>query len=188
MKINLLPQEFRPQPLVSPVRLGIIIGGMVLILVALAGVVWQYLVLRNEERMIANYTVQLEIRKAALAEANDIEARLNKLKQRQAAINKIIETYPEYPVLLKTLVGALRNDVWLTSVEATTDGFFKIRGETLFFNFIGDFLKGLSQSETYQSARLINVDEVDNDGVTTYSFQIDIETGEGAPKYAAENR
>ena len=188
MKINLLPQEFRPQPLVSPLRLGIIAGGLVLILAALSGVVWQYLVLKNEERMIANFSVQLNIRKASLEEVKDIEARLNKLKQRQAAIKKIIETYPEYSTLLKRLAGALRNDIWLTSVEASTDGFFTIRGETIFFNFIGDFLKGLSQSETYQLARLINVDEVENDGVTTYSFQIDIKTGEGAPKYAAENR
>lgn len=187
MRINLLPQEFRPQPLVSPTRLLVMIIGSILVIGSVVGVIYQVFQLKMEEDTLANVTAQLEVRKASMAEVAEIEAKLQEITKRQDEIKKIMETYPEYPVLIKVIAGALKNsDIWLTDTTMASDGIFKITGKTIVFPVIGDFLKKLTESGIYQSARLTDVtEEKEKDKFNTvYTFNIEVATGEGAPQYA----
>lgn len=188
MKINLLPQEFRPQPLVSPIRLLVMIVGLVLIFISFAAMGFQYFQLSQEKEQLRNLQTQLELQQEQLAEANKIEEIYNEVKKRQETVKKILDSYPRYHLLLSEMASTLKPDIWLTEVQFNQDGFLEIRGEAILFPVIGDFLKNLIRTEDYKTARLLKVSEREIlDSEPVYSFEIEVSTGEGAPEYATKN-
>lgn len=190
MKINLLPQEFRPQPLISPARLIIVLIGSVLLVISLSGLVYQYFQYNNEKNNLANISAQLERQQTMLAEVNSIEQKFQEIKKRQDIINKILDSYPKYNSLLQKLAFALKSDIWLDNTNLASDGLFVIKGKAISFPIIGDYLKSLTQSDVYQAARLNNVSVVKEDerSKPVYTFEIEVKTGEGAPEYATKNQ
>jgi len=179
MRINLLPQEYRPQPLINPKRLFLMIISGVLALSSIGFAFFEYTSINANKRDLQSIKQQLtalESKKDLLQKVEALQQEIEKFKKEV----KTIEGYYNQPVmLLDRMTAAMPEHIWLENLKLGTDGKIQIRAHTLDFVIISDLLDNLKKTGIFQEVKLLKIDEEKNEdsGLTTYSFEFMTDTG-----------
>jgi Tfp pilus assembly protein PilN len=182
MRINLLPEQYRPEPAVNPLRLSVLIVGAVIIFI---GGIWLFVQssqLQTEKQLLAAVNQQIDTYQSTLQDIKQYETKLQVLKQRLGEIEKIKAAYLQYPFVLKKLAGALTDDMWLSSVNMPPLGTVTINGKSLVFTNISGLVKNLNETAGLSDVKLSSVtseDSGEGDAVKLYSFSLKVKTGGG---------
>jgi Tfp pilus assembly protein PilN len=181
MRINLLPEQYRPEPVVNPLRLSILIVGAVLIFVAGIWLFVQSSQLQTEKQMLAAVGQQIDSYQSTIQEIKQYETKLQILKQRLGEIDRIKSAYLQYPFVLKKLAGALTDDMWLSSLNMPPLGTVTINGKSLVFTNISGLVKNLNETAGLSGIKLSNVtsDSSESNTVKLYSFSLKLKTEGG---------
>ena len=182
MRINLLPEQYRPEPAVNPLRLSMLIVGAVLIFIAGIWLFVQSSQLQMEKQILAGVSQQIDSYQLTIQEIKQYETKLQILKQRLGEIEKIKTAYLQYPSVLKKLAGALTDDMWLSSVNMPPLGMVTINGKSLIFTNISGLVNNLNETSGLSNVKLANVtsdDPGEGDVVKLYSFSLKLKTGGG---------
>jgi Tfp pilus assembly protein PilN len=182
MRINLLPEQYRPEPAVNPLRLSILIVGAVLIFIAGIWLFVQSSQLQTEKQILAGVNQQIDSYQSTIQEIKQYETKLQILKQRLDEIEKIKTAYLQYPSVLKKLAGALTDDMWLSSVNMPPLGTVTINGKSLIFTNISGLVKNLNETSGLSNVKLANVSsdaQGEGDVAELYSFSLKLKTGGG---------
>lgn len=177
MRINLLPPEYRPQPLVELRRVFLLTAAIIVFLVSLVFFGWNYLTCNNLAEQITVLEGQIAAYEPALAELEGLEAFIAKVRQWEDEVEKIGGLYPRHQQFLWSLAAALPQEAWLTEVAITSGRKLSIRGNSLNFLAIGRLLENINGVAFFRSSFLKEMHEVTQDEVTSYQFAIEIEAG-----------
>ena len=177
MRINLLPPEYHPQPLIELRRVLLLTVAIVVLLSSLAFFGWYYLTCNNLAERIAELEGQIAVYEPAMAELEGIEAFIEKVRQWEREMERIKRLYPPHQQLLWSLAAALPREIWLTEVEIAPGQRVTVRGNSLNFQAMGRLLEEINSVKYFQSSVLKEVREVTSDEITAYHFEIEIEAG-----------
>ena len=177
MRINLIPPEYRPNPLVDLRRVFLLTGAIVVLLASLAFFGWNYLTSNNLAERIAVLEGQIAVYDPAMAELEGLEAFIAKVRQWEKEVEEIGGLYPPHQEVFWSLAAALPQEAWLTEVEIIPGEKLTVRGNSLNFRAMGRLLENINGVAFFQSSFLKEVREVTQDEVTSYQFEIEIEAG-----------
>lgn len=177
MKIDLLPPEYRPQPVIQPVRLaGMIVGG-ILCLISLGFAAYQYRLARVADVQLQTVRQELASYQGYQQQLRRIDDLRRKVATYRLELKEFEDIYQPYLTLMKGIAAALPGSVWLEQVRINTDGVIALQGESLDFALVGSFLERLYQLDSIQSCKLQKITEVKKDKLTSYHFEIQLKTG-----------
>ncbi|HEY8464567.1 MAG TPA: PilN domain-containing protein [Bacillota bacterium] len=184
MRINLLPEEYRPQPVINPFRLTVLITCSVLVF---TGVIWllvQNFQLRTEKQLLASVNQQVDSYQEVLREISRYEKRLQSLKQRLAEVDQIKTAYFQYPLVLKRLAGTLERDMWLNRLDMPALEQFTVNGKSLVFPDIGRLLQNLQNLPELAEVKLTQVTTDTDSEFELYNFLIKLKPKGGVAEDA----
>jgi Tfp pilus assembly protein PilN len=170
MRINLLPQQYRPEPLINPFRLTLLIICSVLLCGGLAWMALQVLTLGGEKQLLATADQQIVSYQSTMAEITRCEQRLAALRKQLGEVQKIQDAYQQYPLVLKRLAGSLEDDMWYDSINMQAAAAFEVRGKSLLFPTIAGLIDNLQAVPDLTAVKLTQVTAVESDGTDYYSF------------------
>jgi Tfp pilus assembly protein PilN len=180
MRINLLPRELQPQPLMNPARIMQIIIAIVLIAAAFSGMVYEYFQLKTAESSLQEVTQQASSYQSRLLEVQITAQKRQQLADENAKFIKLNSYYSAYPDLLNQLAASSPDKVWLTEADfPAPGGTIAINGRTLRFSLVGDFLTNLKKAAAFKTVPLSQIKKTALDKVTCFDFTIQITTTEG---------
>ena len=184
MKINLLPEQYRPQ---KQVRVGnlIILFTAVIVIITVSGMaVIEYLKYQKCQQEAKQIKIQLQSYQKALIEVAETESFRAQIEKRKQEINLITDLYQPHKSILKTIAAMAPDDLWLTELQIKKNGGVTIVGQAIVFSLIGDFLKNLNGLESFTSSRLKEINTAKQDELGMFKFRIELETGRSFPEYA----
>lgn len=179
MRINLLPEQYRPEPLINPLRLTLM---LVCGFLVFGSAIWLLLLsmqLGTEEQRIVSLDQQINNYKATLAQIDQYERRLTSLKERLGQVEKIKAAYFQYPFVLKRVAGALKDEMWVDSINMAALEAFQINGKSLIFPNIGGLLKNLQKLPELHDVKLTQLAAADVEDLEVYDFAIKLKPGGG---------
>jgi len=184
MKINLLPLEYRPQPAVKMKRLLILAGSSSMVFLSLLFAGLQFFMFSSTKTELTILEKDLVRTEAPLKRVAVVEERYQHFQKRQTEVVRITNQYQTHLQLLSEISLALSEDLWLNAVKVANDGKINIEGSSLEFSFIGDYLGRLGREESFGNAKLKEVNEIEENGLSYYKFNIDLLSKGGAPENA----
>jgi len=180
MRINLLPPEERPQPLINPRRLTLMIGGGVLVFVAIGFAVLQFNGWRTARQEAALVEKRLEIMRGFEAQLKRYEELRRQVEQAKKEIETVKDSYQLEPRLIEAVAAVTPENIWLGEIASGADGAIKIKGDSLDFALIGDFLEKLQRTKQFTEIKLVKITENDEEDYRSYGFEINLNTGRAA--------
>jgi Tfp pilus assembly protein PilN len=180
MRINLLPEAYRPEPPVNPFRLVLLISCSVLLFVGAGWGIFQQFQLGNEKQLLAAVKQEVETYQPVLRETEQLERRLQALRKQLGEVEKIQAAYLQYPLVLKHLAGALEPGMWFESIKMDPNSPFNLSGKTILFAKISGFLENLRTVPELTSVKLNQVIEVSADHLNLYNFGVKLQPVGGA--------
>jgi Tfp pilus assembly protein PilN len=172
MRINLLPEQYRPEPLINPLRLSLLITCSVLLFGGLIWIGLQHLTLGDEKQSLATATQQIASYQPTMREITRSEQRLAALRKQLGEVQKIQDAYRQYPLVLKRLAGSLEHDMWYDSINMQALNPFEVKGKTVLFPTIAGLIDNLQAVPDLTAVKLTQVDRVETDGLDYYSFAL----------------
>jgi Tfp pilus assembly protein PilN len=189
MRINLLPEQYRPEPLVNPLRLAILISCSLLLF---GGLIWwglQMLTLGNEEQLRDATVQQINSYQPTMAEITRYEQRLTALHKQLGEVQKIKDAYRQYPLVLKRLAGSLEANMWYDSINMQPVAAFDVKGKSLLFPTIAGLIDNLQAVPDLSEVKLTQVDALEREaGVGYYSFALKLKPGGGEAGHAKTSK
>lgn len=182
MRINLLPLDYRPQPLLESKRILLITVASFLVCCSLFGTLYFYIQKSMTESNINNLTQQLNSLQSEKIKIENSEKRFTEIKKRLDEVDSIQKSYPPFILYLNKLANSLAPELWLKSIDFSS-GSIQINGDSLSFSMVGDMLRNLSKQQ-FQSVRLTKVTEGNAESLKFYEFSLEISTQEGGLEYA----
>lgn len=182
MRVNLLPVEYRPQPLFDSKRIFIVALASFLVVCSLGGAFFLFLQAQYARDTLAAVTQQREALETERQKVEAVEKRVTDLQKRLDDVANIKKSYPNYVTYLNTFGNALGAEVWLRNTSFSA-GQVSLEGSSLSFAIIGDLLKNLSQ-ENFPAVRLNRIAEQKKEQLTYYDFAVSIRIKEGGAAYA----
>ncbi len=182
MKIDLLPKEYRPQPLFDPTRLTIMIICALIVSGGLGLIGWVYLETKDTESKLASLNSQLESYRSIKLEVERTESVLEDLKKRRTDFVRIEQLYLPYRVYLKKLANSLQEDMWLVNASFAEEK-MALSGRSVSFALIGDLLASIKK-DGFGEARATEINQITEEDLVFYEFRIEIPHGGGVEKYA----
>lgn len=179
MRINLLPVQYRPEPLINPLRLTVM---LVCGFLTFGTAIWLLILtmqLGTEKQRIATVEQQINNYKGTVQQIDQYEKRLASLKQRLAQVEKIKAAYFQYPFVLKRVAGSLKDEMWVDSIDMTALDSFQINGKSLIFPNIGGLLKNLQKLPDLHDVKLTQLAAADTADLEVYNFAIKLKPGGG---------
>ncbi|MGD8401355.1 MAG: hypothetical protein PVH64_10570 [Bacillota bacterium] len=170
MRINLLPEQYRPEPLINPFRLTLLIICSVLLCVGLTWMAVQTLTLGNEKQLLETANQQIVSYQSTMAEIIRCEQRLAALRKQLNEVQKIQDAYHQYPLVLKRLAGSLEHDMWYDSINMQAAAAFEVKGKSLLFPTIAGLIDNLQALPDLTAVKLTQVNTVESEGTDYYSF------------------
>ncbi len=180
MKIDLLPLEYRPQPALSIKEILILSGSCTLVFLALLFVGMQFMMLNATKAELNVVKQELKMTEAPMKKVLAAEQRYQQFQKRQTEVTKITNQYQTHLKLLDQIALALSEDLWLNTVKIAQDGMININGSALGFSLIGDYLGRLDKAEALGKAKLKEVNQIEDEGLSYYKFNIDLLNKGGA--------
>lgn len=177
MRINLLPLEYRPRPLVELRRVFLLTGAIIFLLASLVFLGWNYLTCNSLAERIATLEGQIAVYDPAMAELEGIEAFIEKVRQWEREVEKIGGLYPPHQQFFWSLAATVPQEIWLTEVEITPEDSLTIKGNSLNFRAMGRLLENINGVAFFQSSFLRKVQEITRNEITLYQFEVEIKAG-----------
>lgn len=182
MRINLLPYEYRPQPLVDSKRILFMILGSVLLFASLFTAFYCYLQFSNTEQALNSANDQWDSMKSEKQKIDQAEQRMAEIQKVQDEVNNIKKLYPEYSRYLNGFANSLVDELWLMNIQFAP-GKIDVKGNSMSFAIIGDLLRNLDK-QSFKTIRLSQVSQQTTETVEHYEFDINIEIQGGGVEYA----
>jgi Tfp pilus assembly protein PilN len=178
MRINLLPLEYRPHPRVTFLNLIILLAGVFLVLGAGYMAVNEYLRFNSLNAEIGQLQQRLDSYQQSLIEYQRFEVIKQQIDKKHQEIKNITGLYLPLPVILRSVAGAIPENVWLNKLEIKPDGKVIMGGQSIIFPIIGDMLNNINSLSIVQSSRLLNISttEVKEYNEILYNFGLELET------------
>lgn len=180
MRINLLPKEYRPQPLVNPFRLTLMLVTSILVFCSLVFSIFQYSNLQYNKEQLREVKKQLELLKSTEEKLNQIEQISSNIKKISEEIELVKKEYRNYLDVINNVVISMPNQMWIMDLSINNKGIIVVRGETLDFVLIGDLLKRIEAIQDFKRIKLKKISENKIDELLTYSFEIELSLEEAA--------
>lgn len=153
IRINLLPRERIRAPVPAPFKIGLVVVGVLVVVIAAA---WLYLEARNA-RVAAD-----------IAEINEQIAELEPTVRRVEELNRLIAAAERKEQLLRQLEASrvpwaqvllelrtiIPRDVWLTQISAASDGALVFNGMGLAYVSVARFMVNLESSPMFEGTDL----------------------------------
>ncbi|HLE78007.1 MAG TPA: PilN domain-containing protein [bacterium] len=153
IRINLLPRERARRVLVTPRIITLAVVGVVI--VALVGVT-VYLNARNArvQAEIEDLNTEIAVLAPQVAQVEDLERRINALRQREQVLKRLDETRVPWETVLSELAAVMPRDVWLTRMGASADGSLTFTGNGLTYQAVARFMLNLDASPMFEAVDL----------------------------------
>jgi Tfp pilus assembly protein PilN len=177
MRINLLPLEYRPKPLVELWRVLLITAAIVVLLASLAFLGWNYYTCNTLAERISVLEGQIAVYDPAMAELEGLEVFIAKVRQWEKEMEGIRSLYPQHQQFLWSLATALPQEVWLTKVEIEPEKKLIVKGNTMNFRAMGQLLENINGVAFFKSSAIKEIKEITSDKIIFYEFEIEIEAG-----------
>lgn len=177
MKINLLPAEYRPEPIVNIYRIGFIslVAFCSIVTSLLFVTVWldqnnTAVALEQTKRDLDNYGQYYE-------KVQFIEEVQKSIQLKRKEITGILEPYMKAETLLGEVINALPDRTWLTDLSIAEDGNVVIRGKTDRMKAVSLFMVNLELSSVFQKTTLESLDkeESGDSSFSLFKFSLKLE-------------
>jgi len=100
----------------------------------------------------------------------------SQLEKQQPEWVTVIYPYRPWLAVLSGLASALPEEAWLTGIEGTNEGGIIVKGRSLTFLAVGDFIKNLQRNTLFNNIKLKEIKQVSPE-ITDYVFTLEIEAG-----------
>lgn len=183
MRINLLPEEYRPKPQVRLGSLAVLL--MIGILVAGSWVMAGTAFFANQSLTVKSGQLaeQLQEYQGELAEARQKEALFTEVKQLRDDADRIRALYPEHVTILRQIAATLPEDVWLTDLSVTSSGLVQVSGGVVVFPQLGAFLDRVNQLHYFKATHLKDVHQQKDEQLAIYQYALEMTTGRNSLEY-----
>ncbi len=178
MRINLLPEEYRPQPALSLRRLLLLTGLLVFLGATLVFCGYYWWQVRTLEERCAALEAHIAVYDQAIEEIAEIEAFIARVRRWEKEITDIGRLYPPGRRFLWNLAAALPEEIWLTEVRVSGEN-LTIRGDSLNLTMMGRLLQNINKTPLFHGSFLKEVRENTQGEVRSYQFEVEIATGRG---------
>jgi Tfp pilus assembly protein PilN len=175
MRINLLPEQYRPEPLINPFRLSLLIICSVVLFGGLIWILTLHMNLGTEKQLLAAATQQIASYQTTMREISRCEQRLAALRKQLDEVQKIQDAYRQYPLVLKRLAGSLEHDMWYDSLNMQALNPFEVTGKALLFPTIAGLIDNLQANPDLTRVKLTQVNAVEADTINYYSFALKLQ-------------
>ena len=183
MRINLLPQEYRPKQQVNFMNLVILFGGLGLFIVAAGFGVYEYFSYQELIQELSSIEQQITFLRPQMEEAQKLEQTQAELIKLQGEFEKIKGFYQPQLGIFNSLEVIIPENIWLDELTVDQKGKVTVTGQSLDIPLIGNFLNKINLSEFYQSTSLKEIKLLDKDKLTSYQFDLEMVTGRGLLEY-----
>lgn len=177
MRINLLPPEYRPQPVINPVRLVVMIVGSIVCLASLGFAIYQYSLLHFNRIKLDNVKKELstyDVYKAQLETIDKLQTQVDTYKKE---LKQFEDVYQLHLQIINGIAGSLSEQVWINKLKIASDGKIALEGGALDFVLVGHVLEKLNKMKEINLCKLKEIKEVKNETLTTYDFIIEMNSG-----------
>ena len=183
MRINLLPESYRPQPQVRFLNLIILLVGVVAILtVSLFG----YLAYKENQSLTAEsdkLAMTIQSFQGILAEARQKEALFAEVEKLHEEILKVQVLYQDHADIFRKIANEMPGDIWLSDLKIGSKGSITMNGATLIFPQLSEFLSNINQLNIFKKARFISISQKEGVDNVLYKFLLELETGRDSLEY-----
>ncbi|HOJ77002.1 MAG TPA: PilN domain-containing protein [Bacillota bacterium] len=181
MRINLLPLEYRPQPLINPMRLVMMIIGSCLFFITILVSLFYYLNIQNSKVLLDGVNKELEILRPSEEKLNRVEQLASRIDKNKNEIEQIKNNYQNYVDNISNVVVSLPEQLWLRKFELNNNGKISIEGSTLDFVIVGHFLNRLEENDLFNKVKLNRIEETrageENNKMVYYNYSIELGIG-----------
>lgn len=178
MRINLLPEEYRPRRALSLRRLLLFTGLLVFLGGTLVFCGFYYWQVQNLQERYATLEAHIAVYDQAIEEIEEIEAFIAQVRRWEREITEIDRLYQPGRVLFWSLAAALPDEIWLTEVAVSGEK-LTIKGDSLNLTMMGRLLQNINKTPLFRGSFLKEVRENTHGEVRSYQFEVEIETGRG---------
>ncbi len=183
MRINLLPEELRPQKKVQASSLIILLIIAVSVVTAWTIAVMAFVNNQSLTSESTNINVRLNDLKTQIDEAKKYDQIFQEIEKLQNDAKKINALYQPSPQVARRLASVLLDDMWLTEVSIDKVGKIKIKGGSVVFPQMGVYLDRLTSLKYFKDPHYIGMRREKNEQLSTYTFELETETGRNSLEY-----
>jgi Tfp pilus assembly protein PilN len=184
VRIDLLPEKYKPQPKVH-------IANLIILLVALASLL-----------AVGGFALDAFFQNQALGQElpsdtqilNGLQIQLNEARQKEALFAQVEQFHKEIATVqgryqaiatvLRNIAGAIPKDVWLDEAGISPKGQVKLTGGSILFPLLGDFLTNITNLDYFQPPKLQDISQRKINSLKYYQFTLVTETGRSSLEYA----
>ncbi len=184
MRINLLPEEYRPKPRIQALSFIILLIMAATVVIGWAFAFYAYynnqvLTAQSEEM-----SIQLKDLKSQVEEAEQRDKMVAEIKKLQKDAAQINALYQPSSDVLRKLASVIMDDMWLADVSIEKSGKVKVSGSSIVFPQIGTYLDRLIQQRYFKNPRMIQMRREKEEQLNVYRFTLETETGRNSLEYA----
>lgn len=172
MRINLLPEEYRPQPAVRPVRLAIMIVGAVLCFATVVFVAFEMIALQGNKAIYEQTQIERASYDSLKAKLDEIDVLAAKVGVYRQELQQINGEYNDYLPIFSDIGAALPDSIWLTDVGISGKTEVATKGGSLDFALVGNYMDNLLKQASIDACKLERITEVETEGFTFYKFEM----------------
>jgi Tfp pilus assembly protein PilN len=183
MRINLLPEEYRPKP---QVRLGSLVLLMAIGLLVVGAWVMAGIAFFSHQSLAgqsAQLAEQIRDYQSQLAEARQKEALFAEVEKLRQDVEQMRGLYQEPSLILRRIASAMPDDVWMTDLAVNAGGGVQIGGGSVVFPQLGTFLDRLNQLQYFKKTRLKDVRQQKEEQLASYQYTLEMTTGRNSLEY-----
>lgn len=176
MKINLLPEEHRPQPIVNVYRVGFLI--FIGICVLVSGIIYinAWIELNSVKTKLTQVEQDIIIYGQSYENVKHIEQLENTVKKKRKEMESITKPYLPFDRLLSEVIRCLPDKLWLLSMDINEQGKISLAGVTNRLNAISNYMVELEFSPEFKQVVLSDVNaNIQGEEQYLYKFNLTFE-------------
>lgn len=177
--INLLPLELRPDRPLNWRRLVLPLAAGAVAALLLGSSLWLALEVRGARVRLGELESQILRLQPAAQEAQQVSREAEQLARRAERMEAVLNERRLWGAILDGLNDSLPRDVWVTGLEATEKGDFRLQGMAGSLSAVGIFLHELGRLPALEQVQLEKAEGVSANGSETISFVLRGRLAEG---------
>jgi Tfp pilus assembly protein PilN len=172
MKINLLPQEYRPKAAVNALRLFF----MIFFVVSIFGMgVWltgEWFALKQLDVQLAETNQDLNIYGQQYQNVQMIEKEQADIIRKKQDIINIMQPFIPFEEVMGEIAAPVPEKLWLNSVEINSDNTINLVGKTDRINAIALYMMDLEASPALMGTKLSTIENKNNGNADIFEFKM----------------
>ena len=125
---------------------------------------------------LVSLTEQVTEYRNRLANARKLKLAASQIENQQPEWVMVTRRYRPWPAIFNGLTSALPEAAWLTGIEGTNEGGIIVKGRSLTFMAVADFIKNLQGNTIFNNIKLKEIKQVSPE-IMDYIFTLEIEAG-----------